>query len=212
MRFVSGLIALLAVAVIAQMIACGDASGPKPGPPASVVLVSGDALGSSEVGIKLEEPLTIKVSDAQGQNLSGIAVVWSTSSGTLSSSSSVTDANGAATVEWTLGTLTGSQTATATVTGLTPVTFTAVAIAGPLAQIILSRDTVRLLGVGDAFRLNARSVDRFGNTVLTATIVESADTSIVTADNFGSGAILIARASDNTTTVRATAGGLVFPK
>lgn len=209
MRFVPGLIALFAVTVVAQMIACGDASGPKPGPPASVVLVSGDALGSSEVGIKLEQPLTIKVADAQGQTLSGIAVAWSTSSGTLSSSSSVTDANGTATVEWTLGTLTGRQTATATVTGLTPVTFTTVAIAGPLSQIILSRDTIRLLGVGDAFRLNARPADRFGNTVLTATTVESADTAIVTADNFGSGATLIARSSDKTTTVRATAGTLV---
>jgi hypothetical protein len=208
MRFVFGLTALFAAAIVAQMIACGDASGPKPGPPASVVLVSGDALGTSEVGVKLAKPLTIKVSDAQGLNLNGIAVVWATSSGALSSPSTVTDANGATTVEWTLGTFTGRQTATATVNGLAPVTFTVVATAGPLSQIILSRDTIRLLGVGDVFRLSARPADRFGNTVLTQTTVESADTSIVTADNFGSGAILIARSSDRTTTVRATAGTL----
>jgi hypothetical protein len=43
---------------------------------------------------------------------------------------------------------------------------------------------------------------------LLQTTVESADTSIVTADNFGAGAILTARASDKTTTVRATAGSI----
>lgn len=209
MRFASGLIVLLAATVFALMIACGDASGPKSGPPASVVLVSGDAQDPSEVGSKLGQPLMIRVLDSQGQNLFGVSVVWNTSSGTLSASSSLTDASGVATVEWTLGTLVGSQTATATVTGLNPVTFTAIAIAGPLAQIILSRDTVRLLGIGDVFRLNARAADRFGNTVLIATTVESADTSIVTADNIAGGAILTAHASDKTTTLRVTAGTFV---
>jgi hypothetical protein len=209
MRFASGLIALLAATLVALMIACGDASGPKTGPPASIVPVPDAAQGTSEVGSKLGQPLMIRVSDSQGQNLAGIAVVWNTSSGTLSGSSSVTDASGVATVEWTLGSLVGSQTATATVTGLKSVTFTVIATAGSLAQIILSRDTVRLLGIGDAFRLNARAADRFGNTVLIATTIESADTSIVTADNIPGGAILTAHASDKTTTVRATAGTFV---
>lgn len=209
MRFASGFLALLAATIVALMIACGDASGPKTRPPASVVLVSGGAQGASEVGSKLGQPLMIKVSDSQGQNLAGVSVAWNTSSGTLSAPSSVTDASGVATVEWTLGTLVGSQTATATVTGLKPVTFTAIAIAGPLTQIILSQDTVRLLGIGDVFRLNARAADRFGNTILIGTTVESADTSVVTADNFGSGAILTAHASDKMTTVRVTAGTFV---
>lgn len=209
MRFAPGLIALLAATVVAQMIACGDASGPKAGPPASIVLVSGDAQGAAEVGSKLGQPLTIRVSDSQGRNLASVSVAWNTSSGALSASSSLTDASGVAKAEWTLGTLAGTQSATATVTGLNPVTFTAIAIAGPLAQIVLSRDTVRLLGIGDVFRLNARAADRFGNGVLIGTAVESADTSIVTADNFGAGAILTARASDKTTTVRATAGSIV---
>jgi len=209
MRFAPGLIALLAATVVAQMIACGDASGPKAGPPASIVLVSGDAQGTAEVGSKLGQPLAIRVSDSQGRSLTGVTVAWNTSSGALSASSSLTDASGVATVEWTLGPVAGTQSATATVTGLNPVTFTAVAIAGPLAQIILSRDTVRLLGIGDVFRLSARAADRFGNGVLMGTSVESADTSIVTADNFGAGAILTARASDKTTTIRATAGSIV---
>lgn len=206
MRFAPGIFAFIAATIVALMIACGDASGPKLGPPANVVSVPGDAQGAAEVGSKLVKPLMIKVSDSQGQNLSGVSVAWSTSSGILSASASVTDANGVATVEWTLGQNVGTQTATATVTGVKPVTFTAIATAGPLTQIILSRDTVRLLGIGDAFRLTARPADRFGNTVLTATTVESTDTSIVTADNFGTGAILVAHSADKTTTLRVTAG------
>ena len=207
MRFISGLLSLIGVAAISLVIACGDASGPQPAPPpASVVLVSGDAQPSPEVGTMLPQPLAIKVSDAQGQTLSGVSVAWSASAGALAASSSITNGSGVATIEWTLGTATGRQTATATVTGLTPVTFTATAVAGPAAQIIFSRDTVRLLGLGDVFRLNARAADRYGNTALQGTTIESADTSIVTVDDFGAGATLTARASDKTTTIRATSG------
>jgi hypothetical protein len=171
--------------------------------------VSGNGQGTIEVGTKLGQPLSVRVTDSQGQRLSGVVVAWTTTSGALSASTSNTGADGLATVDWTVGTLVGTQTATATVTGLKPITFTAVTIAGPPTQIILSRDTVQLLGIGDAFRLSARAADRYGNTLLIQTTVESADTSIVTADNFGTGAILTARASDKTTTLRATVGSIV---
>jgi hypothetical protein len=209
MRFIFRFQVLVVVAAVAQMTACGDASGPRIGPPASIVLIAGDAQVSPEVGTRLPLPLTIKVIDAQGQNVSDATVVWSTSSGSLSAPTSLTNVDGAASIEWTLGPLAGTQTATATVTGVTPVTFTQRAIAGPLAQIILSRDTVRFLGIGDTFRMTARAADRFGNSVLGGSTIESADTSIVTADNFGNGAFLTARTSNATTTIRAFAGSLV---
>ena len=198
----------LCATVVSLTIACGnDASGPPP-QPASIVVVSGDAQPAVEVGSKLPLPLTAKVLDANGRPLSRITVAWNTNSGALSATSSLTDANGLASVEWTLGTTAGSQTATATVSGKT-VIFNEKAVAGPLAQIVLSRDTVRLLGIGDSFRLNARAADQYGNTVVAETIVESADPSVVTADNFGSGAILTARAADKTATVHASAGMIV---
>src|SRR5207253_6709459 len=62
--------------------------------------------------------------------------------------------------------------------------------------------------IGDSFRLTARAADKFGNFLASATTVESNDTTIVTADNFGSGAILTAHASDRTTSVRASAGSI----
>src|SRR5258705_10472288 len=112
-------------------------------------------------------------------------------------------------MEWTLGPSVGIQLATASVTGLPPVTFTEVAVPGPLTQIILTRDTVQLLGVGDAFQMNARPADRFGNRVPGGSTVESSDTSILTAQNFGSGAFLVRRAAGATGLIRASSGSLV---
>ena len=209
MRLLFGLRVYVVVAGVAQMTACGDASGPKIGPPAHVALVTGDAQPSAEVGTKLPLPLTIKVTDAQGQNVSAAAVVWSTASGSFSASTSLTNIEGTASVEWTLGHVAGTQTATATVAGIPPVTFTHHAVAGPLVQIILTRDTVRLLGIGDSFRMNARPVDGFGNNVPEGSTVESSDPSIVTADNFGVGAILTAHAAGATVNITASSGSIV---
>ena len=209
MRLTFGSQVLLVAAVVALMTACGDASGPKIGPPKTVLPVSGDDQVAPPVGNKLPLPLAVRVTDAQGHNVSGAEVVWSTSHGSLSAATSVTNVDGLASVEWTLGPLAGIQTATGTVSGISPATFIQRAVAGPVFQIILTRDTVELLGFGDAFRMNARPADRFGNTVPGGSTIEAADTSIVTVANFGSGAFLTARTSNAMTTIRATAGSIV---
>lgn len=210
MRFIFRFQALVVVAAVAQITACGEPSGPRIGPPARVVLVAGDAQVSPEVGTRLPLPLTIKVIDAQGRNVSDATVVWSAASGSLSAPTSRTNFFGVASIEWTLGPLAGAQTATATVTGIPPVTFTQQASAGPPTQLILSRDTVQFLGIGDTFRMTARPADRFGNFLAGGgSTIESADPSIVTAANFGNGAFLTARTSNATTTIRASAGSLV---
>jgi hypothetical protein len=200
-------LAFPATVLLLEMAACGDASGPKARTPAKIDIVSGNAQAATEVGTRLALPLTVKVSDAQGAGVSGATVVWSTESGSFPAATSFTDASGIASTEWTLGPVAGNQSATAAVLGKF-VTFKQTAVAGQLDHIVLGRDTVRLLGAGDAFRLSARATDRFGNAVLVGTTVVSADTTIVTAENFGSGAVLTAHATDRTTTVEATAGSV----
>src|SRR4026208_900569 len=197
------------VAVVALMTACGDASGPKIGPPKTVVLVSGENQTAPPVGDKLPLPLTVRVSDAQGHNVSGAEVAWSSSDGSLGGSTSGANVGGLASVEWTLGPLAGTQTATGTVSGISPVTFTQRAVAGPIFQVILTRDTVELLGIGDAFRMSARPADRFGNTVTGGSTTGNVDTPVATGADFGTGALLPARTSNATTTIRATAGPIV---
>ena len=209
MRLTFGSQVLLVVAVVVLMTACGDASGPKIGPPETVVPASGDSQVAPPVGDKLPLPLAVRVTDAQGHNVSGAEVVWSTSHGSLSATTSVTNVDGLASVEWTLGPLAGIQTAIGTVSGISPVTFTQHAVAGPVSQIILTRDTVELLGIGDSFRMNARPVDKFGNTAAGGSTIEAADTSVVTVAGFNGGAFLTARISNAMTTIRATAGSIV---
>lgn len=209
MRLISRLQVVVLIAGVVQTTACGDASGPRTGPPAQIVSVAGSSQPFPEVGARLPLPLTVKVTDAQRQNVSAATVLWYTSSGTLSASTSLTNVEGVASVEWTLGPFAGTQIATATIIGLPPVTFAQIAVPGPLTQIILSRDTVQLLGVGDSFRMNARPADRFGNNVPGGSTVESSDTLIVTAQNFGNGAFLVARAAGATVLIRASSGSLV---
>jgi hypothetical protein len=200
-------LALPFVAIVSQTFACADASGPDTRVPANLVIVSGDAQPATEVGTRLGLPLTVRVTDAEDAGIGGVTIDWTTASGSVAAATSVTDRTGLAKMEWTLGSRAGNQTATATVKDKS-VTFHEIALAGQLNQIILNRDTVRLLGNGDVFRLTARAADRFGNSLPIGTTVSSPDTAIVTADNFGNGAILTARTSDKTTTIEATAGGV----
>jgi hypothetical protein len=207
MRLSSLAVTLSALAVIIQTTGCGDASGPKTLTPSNIEVVSGDAQAPTEVGTALAMPLSVRVTDANGANVSGATVGWSTASGSLTSSTSKTNASGVATMDWTLGPTAGNQTAAAVVLSKS-VMFRAVAIAGPLNQIVLGRDTVRLLGAGDAFRLSARAADRFGNLLPIGTTVVSADTTVLTAENFGNGAVLTAHASDKMIDVQAVAGSV----
>ena len=207
MRLAPFSVSLALFAVAPQMIACRDASGPDARTPANLVIVSGDGQPATEVATRLAFPLTVRVTNAEDVGVGGITVGWTTASGTMVAATSVSDRNGLATMAWTLGTRAGNQTATAAITDKS-VTFREVAVAGALSQVLLSRDTVQLLGIGDAFRLIARGGDRFGNPLQMQTQVLSADTSIVTADNFGTGATLTARAPDKTTTIQATAGSV----
>jgi streptogramin lyase len=100
--------------------------------PASIVMVSGN-YQSGPINTNLPFPLTVKVNDANGQPMNGIAVYWTVTSGNgqLSAAVSNTTANGQASTTWQLGS-SGNQTVTAVakksdgsnVSG-SPITFTA---------------------------------------------------------------------------------------
>jgi adhesin/invasin len=71
------------------------------------------------------QPLTVTVRDQSGDPISGRTVTWAvaTGGGTLSSTSSQTNAQGVATMTYTAGAPAGAATVTATVGTLPPVTF-----------------------------------------------------------------------------------------
>jgi len=132
-------------AVLGLLAACGGDATEPVGPPATLTAVTQGAL-SGVVASTLNQPLTVRVTDADGRPVSGVNVDFNVSTGggliTLSpavapvfrgSASSIaaaidtTDVSGEARASWTLGTKSGEQTATAVVAGLTTVTFTATA-------------------------------------------------------------------------------------
>jgi len=101
-----------------------------------MALVSGNSQ-TANVGTALASPLVVKVGDASNAGVAGITVNWAVTSGggAVWAGTSVTNASGNAQVNWTLGPTVGTQTATATVSGLTgsPVTFSATGTAVPPA-------------------------------------------------------------------------------
>lgn len=117
------------IASLAFAVACGDDDEPfAPPTPAELSIVAGDDQEGT-VGFPLERQLRVKVADEGGEGMPGIPVTWTVSGGgTLSDSSTVTNAIGEAVVSWVLGSE-GPQTVTATAPGLDPVTFTATASA-----------------------------------------------------------------------------------
>ncbi len=80
-------------------------------------------------GKALLAPFTAKVTDSQGDGVSGVAVSWEVTAGggSLSATSTTTNSNGEASVLLTLGSSEGANSATASASGLSgsPVSFTA---------------------------------------------------------------------------------------
>ena len=136
-------IALIGISLL--LTGCGEDAGMDPPPtpvPSAITALSGGGQGGI-VGQSLLQPLVVRVTTAPGSVVSGVSVTWAVTAGggTLSSSSTTTDAQGQASVTWTLGTVVGTDnnTATASVTGLSgsPVTFMASATAGAASTLAL---------------------------------------------------------------------------
>jgi len=86
----------------------------------AIAIISGNAQ-TGVVGTALPLPLVVKVTDQNGAAMSGVVVNFTASGGaTLRSASATTDANGQATDSLTLlGSTVGSDTVTASVSGVT---------------------------------------------------------------------------------------------
>src|SRR5689334_6505293 len=105
--------ALVAVAP-SVWLACGTAdSSTEPNP--TIEYISGNGQ-TGNVGGTLAQPLLVKVTSGSGGGVAGVAVTWAVTAGggMLSATTTATDARGNASVSWTLGTVAGSRSNTAT--------------------------------------------------------------------------------------------------
>src|SRR3989454_1982267 len=119
--------------------------------PATALLATAGDLQSAIVGAVVGTAPAVRAQDQFGNPVPGAAVTFGVSGGggSVSGPTQLTNAAGIATVGgWTLGTTSGANALTATLGGLTPVTFTATGLAGAATQI------VELAGDGQAAIVN----------------------------------------------------------
>lgn len=101
---------------------------------------------SGPVGDPLPQPVAVVVRDVTGSPVAGAVVVFTALGGSgltsLSETAAVVaaDANGRAETPWTMGTVPGSYSLTAEVSGVPTQTFVATALVGPAYEIVKSGD------------------------------------------------------------------------
>jgi hypothetical protein len=152
-------------------ISCGgDGSGPPgTGPAATITAVAG-AANEGQAGTQLSTPLTVKVSDANGNGVPGKVVNFTipTGGGTLSATTDTTDAAGLAAVNWTLGQALGAGRVEARTQGvLVPAIFNVTIRSGPAAamQRVSNAPGASAGGFELSDSVAIRVTDQFGNPV-----------------------------------------------
>lgn len=162
-----------AAALIFFLVSCGD-SGFAPTTEtetptaAQVNRVSGNAQ-SATVGTALPDSLVVRVQDANGNNVPGVTVSWSVTSGggSVSPTQATTSASGLARAVWTMGTTAGSGSARAAVAGAGNTTFTATALEvneptpppPSVARVVVTPASLALDSIGAQASLAATAYD-----------------------------------------------------
>jgi adhesin/invasin len=143
-------------------------------PPSSVATAS-PATQSGTV-FTPTQPMTVIVTDALGRGVPNVVTTWVATGGTtLSAPSSITDANGRASINGAFSTTAGISTVTASVAGAGSAQFTLTATAGAATQLLIAAGQGQVAPAG-ATLPTAPSVfvrDAFDNPVAGATVAFS---------------------------------------
>ena len=124
--------------------------------------------GDSQEGMaseQLAESLVVLVSDENGAAMAGVVVSFAVTAGggTLSAATATTDANGRAATRLTLGSDAGTNTVSATVAGLEPVTFTATGQKSPFASLFDLFGGGKLVALPDSPQLAQNAPNPFNS-------------------------------------------------
>jgi len=173
--------------------------------PAGLQKSSGD-VQTGDAGAELPIDLVVRVTDAFNNPVSGVSLSWAATEGggQLSPTSSTTDMDGRATTGWTLGQLVGNQTATATASGLPAASFSATALAPPVAEVQVSPSSASV-AVGGTAQLTAVARSASGLEITGVTFNwSSANLAVATVDGTGK----VTGSGAGTTTISAEASGI----
>jgi hypothetical protein len=136
--------------------------------PTALALVSGNTQNGT-VGTALAQPFVVKATDVNGNPVAGVQVAWAGTNGSLAGTT-VTGTDGTTSNRMTLGQTPGAASATATVTGLTPVAFSAVALVGPPSQFAFTTPPANTTARAP-FAVAVALRDQFGNATASSAAV-----------------------------------------
>ena len=122
-----GRAAVASIFVLAAVGGCGGGDHIVAPVPSILAIASGNNQRVTP-GSALPEALEVSVTNSDGDGIAGVIVNWvvTAGEGTLSAAKSITDSDGRASVDWTLGTRAGSQSVEAiVVTVASPALFSA---------------------------------------------------------------------------------------
>jgi hypothetical protein len=147
-------------------------------PPTTVVLISGGGQ-TGPVGATLEVPIVVEVRRADGSAVAGHSVSFAVTAGggSVAPPGTTTAANGRANASLTLGTAPGTNTVQVTAAGLTPITVSATANAGPLHHILIVQQPSTSATSGQPLTTQPKVNlnDAFGNDIAQANVAITAD-------------------------------------
>ena len=154
-----------------------DSAGLATAAPTVFTLASG-GLQSGTVAAPLASPVVVRLTDQFGVASKSVKVTFtmSSSSGSVNPTTTITDSTGSASTSWTLGTLVGTDTLVASVSGLGPVTVLAIAHAGAPANLILVSGAGQSAAAGTTLApIVLKVTDQYGNPVPNVSVNWSSD-------------------------------------
>lgn len=140
---------------------------PPPPPPAGPAQLSPVTPQSQTAPVAEAVTVTVRLVTSGGAGVAGFTVLFAVTggNGSVNTAAATTDAQGQATTVWTLGTVAGTNTLTATASNVPPVTFTATGEPGLTAALVVVAGNGQSARVGSPVPIApvVRIVDRFQN-------------------------------------------------
>jgi hypothetical protein len=178
---------ILAAGVLLAAVACSEPD-PAPTPPKALRPVTSTSL-TGTVGQPVDGGITVHVVDYSERSVEGAKVGFSiiNGDGSVSSRLVVTDGDGNAHTEWTLGQTAGSNEVVASIFGVdsTP-HFLATGTPAAATGISITPRVVRIPTTAGGGSLAGRLADQYGNLLATNPTYTSRNPAIVTVNNSGS--------------------------
>src|SRR5450756_862168 len=179
----------LVSAVLAPLILTACQGGGSTGTNTSILTKIGTDPASVVAGASFSDSIRVQVIDGSSNPKSGVSVAFAVTAGggTVTPATVITDANGKAAAKFMTGTTVGTNTATATVTGLTAVTFSITTIAASTTLVWSSVSSGTTWGLPGVWGTSASDVwaVSYGGTILHYNGTSWSSVSIGTTPNLG---------------------------